>query len=458
MQILYESSEEGAGEGLGLFPGRVRRLRHARLPHIGWNSVRHGGHAGSSRACPGDAYFYFVHSFAPSECSDPCVATTDYGDRFASAVGRARTSGPSSSTPRSPATWATASSRTSSPSRRPAHDHLSRDRSLERPDRQARGEAAPRASRWSTASPPRSPTSGWGSAREWLHVVDLNAALGEGKPTCRCSPVRSQAAKTPRSIQWGGGRPRRRRARAAARGGRRRGRSSGRRRSGLGLAGRGRGARSRAGSWCRSTGSGREIMIDGWQETSGVDAVEFIAPGERAPAGRVPLHERRGRRPRRGRGLDAGARRREAATNPVVFSGGVTTIDDVARFKELGAYGIIAGSALYKGGSISPKRRPSPYERRKAQPEDEGDRRRRQARPRRRRGILHRLPDKWLKHMLESVARFGKFDLEIKASGDFNHHIVEDVALRSARRCGRRSRTAPCSASAPPRSRWTRRW
>src|SRR3954462_14205327 len=38
------------------------------------------------------------------------------------------------------------------------------------------------------------------------------------------------------------------------------------------------------------------------------------------------------------------------------------------------------------------------------------------------------LPDKWLKHMLESVARFGRFDLDIKASGDFNHHIVEDVA------------------------------
>ena len=39
------------------------------------------------------------------------------------------------------------------------------------------------------------------------------------------------------------------------------------------------------------------------------------------------------------------------------------------------------------------------------------------------------LPDKWLKHMLESVARFGQFDLTVKASGDFNHHIVEDVAL-----------------------------
>ena len=39
------------------------------------------------------------------------------------------------------------------------------------------------------------------------------------------------------------------------------------------------------------------------------------------------------------------------------------------------------------------------------------------------------LPDKWLKHMLESVARFGQFDLEVKATGDFNHHIVEDVAI-----------------------------
>jgi glutamine amidotransferase len=85
MQILYESSDEGAGEGLSLFPGRVRRLRHQRLPHIGWNSVRHDG-VGPFEGVPRDAYFYFVHSFAPSECSDPCIATTDYGDKFASAA------------------------------------------------------------------------------------------------------------------------------------------------------------------------------------------------------------------------------------------------------------------------------------------------------------------------------------------------------------------------------------
>jgi len=39
------------------------------------------------------------------------------------------------------------------------------------------------------------------------------------------------------------------------------------------------------------------------------------------------------------------------------------------------------------------------------------------------------IPDRWLKHMLESVARFGQFDLDIKATGDFNHHVVEDVGI-----------------------------
>ena len=82
MQLLYESSEEGPGDGIGLFAGRVRRLRHQRLPHIGWNSVTHNGQ-GPFDGVPQGAFFYFVHSFAPSQCTDPCVATADYGDRFA---------------------------------------------------------------------------------------------------------------------------------------------------------------------------------------------------------------------------------------------------------------------------------------------------------------------------------------------------------------------------------------
>lgn len=85
MQVLYEASEEGPGEGLGLLSGTVRRLAHRRLPHIGWNTVRHAGR-GPFEGVPASAFFYFVHSFAPSPCADPVVAVTEYGAEFAAAV------------------------------------------------------------------------------------------------------------------------------------------------------------------------------------------------------------------------------------------------------------------------------------------------------------------------------------------------------------------------------------
>ena len=39
MQLLFDESDEGPGEGLGLVPGRVTRLRARRVPQIGWNAV-----------------------------------------------------------------------------------------------------------------------------------------------------------------------------------------------------------------------------------------------------------------------------------------------------------------------------------------------------------------------------------------------------------------------------------
>ncbi|NIU74586.1 MAG: imidazole glycerol phosphate synthase subunit HisH, partial [Gammaproteobacteria bacterium] len=42
MQLLLDASDEGAGAGLGLVPGRVRRLRAERVPHMGWNVVESG--------------------------------------------------------------------------------------------------------------------------------------------------------------------------------------------------------------------------------------------------------------------------------------------------------------------------------------------------------------------------------------------------------------------------------
>lgn len=35
----------------------------------------------------------------------------------------------------------------------------------------------------------------------------------------------------------------------------------------------------------------------------------------------------------------------------------------------------------------------------------------------------------FLDHMLEALARYGGLDLQVEASGDLRHHIIEDVAL-----------------------------
>lgn len=44
-----------------------------------------------------------------------------------------------------------------------------------------------------------------------------------------------------------------------------------------------------------------------------------------------------------------------------------------------------------------------------------------------------RVGDVFLRHMLESFARFGRFDLTVDAGGDMAHHVVEDVAITLGR-------------------------
>jgi imidazole glycerol-phosphate synthase subunit HisH len=39
MQLMFDASAEGAGEGLGVFAGRVTRLNAERVPQIGWNTL-----------------------------------------------------------------------------------------------------------------------------------------------------------------------------------------------------------------------------------------------------------------------------------------------------------------------------------------------------------------------------------------------------------------------------------
>jgi glutamine amidotransferase len=96
MQALFDSSEEGNVEGLGILPGRVVRFRLAaplKVPHMGWNTVdfRQPGSPLREGLRETGESFYFVHSF---HCvpEDPRVilATCDYGAPFVAAVGRGR--------------------------------------------------------------------------------------------------------------------------------------------------------------------------------------------------------------------------------------------------------------------------------------------------------------------------------------------------------------------------------
>jgi glutamine amidotransferase len=104
MQLLFERSEElEQSEGLGLLEGTVTPLQAGglRVPHIGWNEVsfRPEGGPEGARAGMGMALleglpdtgcaFYHVHSLAarPSRPQD-VIGTTEYGERFATIVGR----------------------------------------------------------------------------------------------------------------------------------------------------------------------------------------------------------------------------------------------------------------------------------------------------------------------------------------------------------------------------------
>jgi len=99
MQMLLDHSEEQDTPGLGLIPGTVRRFRlegrlqddgsRFKVPQMGWNRVRQEFPHPLWAGIPDDSWFYFVHSFhaAPSEARHS-AGTTDYGERFTSAVTR----------------------------------------------------------------------------------------------------------------------------------------------------------------------------------------------------------------------------------------------------------------------------------------------------------------------------------------------------------------------------------
>jgi glutamine amidotransferase len=93
MQVLANSSEEGKLPGLGYIKGCVKRLNESALklkpclPHMGWNTIFKKQDSQLLEDIDTEIGFYFLHSFY-FECDNESdiIATTEYGEIFASAV------------------------------------------------------------------------------------------------------------------------------------------------------------------------------------------------------------------------------------------------------------------------------------------------------------------------------------------------------------------------------------
>ncbi|PPT73632.1 imidazole glycerol phosphate synthase subunit HisH [Xanthomonas arboricola pv. populi] len=88
MQLLFEHSEEGDVDCLGVLPGIVRHMTPAlgiRVPHMGWNQLVPMRASALLAGLPERASAYFVHGYAAPVTADT-VAACDHGGLFTAVV------------------------------------------------------------------------------------------------------------------------------------------------------------------------------------------------------------------------------------------------------------------------------------------------------------------------------------------------------------------------------------
>jgi len=94
MQLLFDSSEEGNGVGLGFIAGEVKRFSaqdypNLKVPHMGWNTVKVRKPCALAKPEDEEMRFYFVHSYYVScQNEEDILMTTTYGNEFVSAVNK----------------------------------------------------------------------------------------------------------------------------------------------------------------------------------------------------------------------------------------------------------------------------------------------------------------------------------------------------------------------------------
>ncbi|PHS40511.1 MAG: imidazole glycerol phosphate synthase subunit HisH [Robiginitomaculum sp.] len=89
MQMLFDRSEEGVADGLGLITGNIERMDTGNLPapHMGWNTLEDMAEDPLLAGINAGDYVYFVHSFAVP-VQEETIASSTYGQIFSAVIRR----------------------------------------------------------------------------------------------------------------------------------------------------------------------------------------------------------------------------------------------------------------------------------------------------------------------------------------------------------------------------------
>jgi glutamine amidotransferase len=88
MQLLFDATDEGDVECLGVIPGRLSRFDPAlcgRVPHMGWNQLDILRESPLTSGFGDDPHAYFVHSYR-APVSAATLVQCDYGGPFSAVV------------------------------------------------------------------------------------------------------------------------------------------------------------------------------------------------------------------------------------------------------------------------------------------------------------------------------------------------------------------------------------
>ncbi len=90
MQMLFDHSEEGDADCLGLVGGNIKRFPDdmgLKVPQIGWNCINPNPESRLFKGIEKGSFVYFVHSYyAKCEEASNSAATAEYGLEFDAAI------------------------------------------------------------------------------------------------------------------------------------------------------------------------------------------------------------------------------------------------------------------------------------------------------------------------------------------------------------------------------------